>query len=124
MSKNKSPDLEPWDLATIAQTRSSFYEFLSIPFLNLPDANFIQQLRDSSIWTVSDKLTVDLDVHPDVAEGWNCMHKFLEESRNLPIEELTQAISVDRTRLYRGVLPILDLHRLMKHYGLARGLMR
>jgi putative dimethyl sulfoxide reductase chaperone len=103
MSKNRSPDLEPRDLATLAQTRSSFYEFLCIPFLNLPDANFIQQLRDSSIWSVSDKLTVDLDVHPDIAEGWNRMHKFLEESRCLPIEELTQAIGVDRTRLYRGV---------------------
>jgi TorA maturation chaperone TorD len=103
MSKNKSPDLEPRDLAAIARTRSSFYEFLCIPFLNLPDANFIQQLRDSSIWTVSDRLTVDLDVHPDIAEGWERMHKFLEESRNLPIEELTQAMGVDRTRLYRGV---------------------
>lgn len=94
---------ESANLAVVAQARSSFYEFLNVHFLSVPDASFIQLLRDTCTPTMPVISAENPDLHPEVIDGWSRMQQFLEEHRDMPTEQLAEVVGIDRTRLYRGI---------------------
>ena len=87
------------------RARASFYAFLGLHFLELPDPSFISVLRSKEFGTTLKELTLGKDVHPEIAEGASLMQAYLDGAKALDAAELAQRLGVDRTRLYRGVSP-------------------
>lgn len=102
MFKDFAMSIEAQELARFARERSSFYAFLNLHFMVLPDENFIQQMRHSNLVEAFAALATDSGIHPELSEGWRRFRSFLEETGNTPVGALTQTLGVDRTRLYRG----------------------
>lgn len=99
-------DLSNQDLQMLAAGRASFSAFLSTHFLNLPDEPFVEQLRSDGYRQVLESLLAgEDDLHPDIAEGARLMHAYLSANREMGPAALSQALGVDRTRLYRGISP-------------------
>jgi TorA maturation chaperone TorD len=86
----------------VAKARGSFYAFLGLHFLNLPDEAFVSGLRDSRFRGVLKELISGSEVHPEIAEGARLMDSYLERTENLKVAELAERLGKDRTRLYRG----------------------
>jgi len=94
--------MRPIDLA---KARASFYVFINIHFMQLPDAAFVGSLRHEAYISALEKLKQGNEVHPEIAEGASLMQAYLERSRALSDVEIAEELGVDRTRLYRGVSP-------------------
>jgi len=103
MSKDFAISIEAQELARFARERSSFYAFLNMHFMMLPDENFIQQMRHPDLVEAFAALAMDPGIDPELTKGWARFRSFLEETGNTPIGALAQTLGVDRTRLYRGV---------------------
>ena len=95
-------------LVGLTRARASFYGFLNIHFMQLPDAPFVCALRDKAFGAVLKDLELSSDVHPEIAEGASLMRAYLESTKAFNDAELAERLGLDRTRLYRGVSP---------HYG-------
>lgn len=102
MFKDLTMSIDMQELARFARERSSFYAFLNLHFMILPDENFIQQMRHSNLVDEFAALEVDPGVHPELADGWTKFRCFLDDMKNTPVGEVAQILGVDRTRLYRG----------------------
>jgi TorA maturation chaperone TorD len=89
----------------LTKARSSFCNFLTLEFLHLPDQDFVAKIQSPEVRAFLAGLAKDEDVHADIAEGAALMSSFLESNVNTPIDELSNLLGVDRTRLYRGVSP-------------------
>jgi putative dimethyl sulfoxide reductase chaperone len=94
--------MNPVDLA---KARASFYAFMGLHFLELPDEAFVSALRDKQFRGVLQELTLGKEVHQEVAEGASLMQAYLDGTKMLDVAELAERLGVDRTRLYRGASP-------------------
>jgi TorA maturation chaperone TorD len=89
----------------LAKARASFYAFLGLHFLELPDQSFAGVLRSEEFLTVLDELALGKDVRLEIAEGASLMQAYLDDTKALDVAELAQRLGLDRTRLYRGASP-------------------
>jgi len=95
--------LAPNELAEIARARASLSTFLNVHFIALPDAGFIQRLRDAEFMSALESLaTMDAG---ELAHGAALMRGFIASTMSTAPDELAQTLGVDRTKLYRGVSP-------------------
>ncbi len=105
MTRIDDSPLEPQELVTIAKARAAFYSFLNIHFTTLPDAAFVQKIRDPEFTGMLDSLAKDSSVAKQIAEGAAMMRGYIEKTQGDEVSQLTERLGVDRTRLYRGVAP-------------------
>lgn len=105
MNMTNDAELNPQELASIARTRAAFNSFLSVHFTSLPDVAFVERMRHGDLTTMLDALVNDESVQGDIATGAALMRDYLTKTRNDDAAELSQALGVDRTRLYRGLSP-------------------
>lgn len=84
------------------KARGSFYAFLGLHFLELPDEDFVSVLRNKSFRTALRRVAKGGEVHPDIAAGARLMRAYLDAADALHAAELAKRLGVDRTRLYRG----------------------
>ena len=92
-------------LLGLTKARASFYVFLNIHFMQLPDAPFVRALRDEAFCAVLKELELSKEVRPEIAQGASLMQTYLESRKDLDDAELAKGLGLDRTRLYRGVSP-------------------
>src|SRR3972149_11901 len=76
-----------------------------MPFLDLPDEQFVRSLRDEAFCPVLEELGQSADAHREITEGAALMRTYLENTGDFDHEELARQLGLDRTRLYRGVSP-------------------
>lgn len=105
MTTNDDSPLEPQELATIAKARAAFYSFLNVHFTSLPDATFVQKIRDAEFTGMLDSLAKDSSVAKEIADGARLMRDFIGQTKSDDVVKLSEKLGVDRTRLYRGVAP-------------------
>lgn len=103
MAEDNTRLINTQELAWFARERSSFYAFLEMHFMTLPDEDFIHQMRNRDLVNAFSALTTDPEINPELAEGSRKMARFLEGMRDVPASSLAQTLGIDRTRLYRGV---------------------
>lgn len=89
----------------VTEARASFYVFVNIHFLELPDAQFSSNLREAEFRSVLEVLRQSNEVHREITTGASLMSAFLHETRDLEQGELVKRLGLDRTRLYRGISP-------------------
>lgn len=93
------------DLAESARARASLFAFLNLHFTNLPDQNFVKHVRDHNFRTALEELKETETDNTDLSTGANLMLNYLYSSSEMDAELLSNALGVDRTRLYRGISP-------------------
>lgn len=99
------PEITQEEMQMLATARASFSTFISAYFLNLPDEKFVQQLRSKEFTQTLLNIQVEENLHPDTVEGARLMYQYLVENSHMEPKALSEALGVDRTRLYRGVSP-------------------
>ncbi len=103
MTDAQTPD---WlELAEIAQTRSLVYSLVILPFTALPDPGFAETVRNEDFLGILERLEQTTDLPADMRSGARLM---LECLRSWPASDmvgLSEALGVERTRLYRGLAP-------------------
>ncbi len=92
-------------LLDLTRARASFYGFVNLHFMELPDERFAASLREAEFISALESLAQSHDVHREIARGVSLMGSYLTATGNCPPRELSQQLGVDRTRLYRGVSP-------------------
>ncbi len=97
--------LNPQELASSARARAAFYSFLSVHFTTLPDAAFVERMRDGDVTLMLEALVNDAATDADIVTGASLMRAYLNQTRSEDLSKLTENLGVDRTRLYRGVSP-------------------
>lgn len=94
----------PADWATVAQSRSRLYGFLSALYCRRPDEQFAQGLRSGELAPFFDAAAAD-SLSPEMREGVQLVEAYQKASEGKPIDELITEAGVERTRLVRGVKP-------------------
>jgi TorA maturation chaperone TorD len=86
----------------VARARLSVYEMLSGFFLELPDRNMVSSIFDPDF---DRRLSVVASVFEagEIREGLRFISRFLSSFRKKSREEILKRISIDRTRLFRGI---------------------
>jgi putative dimethyl sulfoxide reductase chaperone len=105
MNMTNDAELNPQELANIARTRAAFNSFLSVHFTSLPDVAFVERMRHGDLTAMLEALVNDESTEGNIATGASLMRDYLNKTRNDDTAELSQALGVDRTRLYRGLSP-------------------
>jgi putative dimethyl sulfoxide reductase chaperone len=93
------------DLSEIARARASMFAFLNIHFNNLPDQTFVKHIRSDNFALALKDLQGDETLGTDTATGAGLMQSYLHSTVGMNPTELSDALGVDRTRLYRGLSP-------------------
>lgn len=96
-------------LAETAEARASFYWFINLHFLDLPDEQFVGSLRDAEFHSVLEALSKSADAHQEIVAGAALMRGYLDATRDCDLRELAKRLGVDRTHLYRSVTPQTDV---------------
>jgi TorA maturation chaperone TorD len=91
------------ELGDIAQARAAICSFLNIPLITLPDATFVERMRNGDVNSLLEILDQSADA--DVAMGASLMSAHIDKTRSEDPLLLAETLGVDRTRLYRGVSP-------------------
>ncbi len=105
MEPTNEARLSGQELAEIAETRARFIAFLNIHFTTLPDVAFVQKIKSDEFTTVLEALAGDEVPNAGFATGASLMRDYVRSSLDLDASQLSTALGVDRTRLYRGVSP-------------------
>lgn len=92
-------------LAGLAKARLSFYVFLNVHFMDLPNEEFAHALREEEFGSVLEELGENNEVHLEIIEGVSLMRAYLGDTMACADAELAVRLGLDRTRLYRGVSP-------------------
>jgi len=86
----------------VAQARRCVYEMLSGFFLELPDQKTVNSIFapdfDSRLSTVASVFETG-----EIREGLSLISKFISSFKNESQEEILKRMSIDRTRLFRGI---------------------
>ncbi len=89
----------------LAQLRSKIYGFLSSIFIQIPDPDFVKKLLGDEVSLVLSSLPFDIELPQQMVEGLEDMKNFIRTFRDQGAEEVCQSLSVERTRLLRGINP-------------------
>ena len=103
MEKMNDPAVTPHEMAEIAKARAAFIAFLNLHFSTLPDVSFVKRVRNGELSSVLEILLKDPSMEGDLAAGASLMASYLEKTRQMDLDKLSDDLGVDRTRLYRGV---------------------
>lgn len=105
MEPTTEPKMNEQELAEIAKTRATFLAFLNVHFTTLPDATFVQRIRSDEFLSVLQALAGDEMLSADLTTGAALMRDYVRATLDMAVPQLSDALGVDRTRLYRGVSP-------------------
>lgn len=97
--------LNAQEFAEIARSRAALFAFMNIHFNNLPDETFVKHIRSDNFSSALRDLQTDEILGTDTTTGAGMMQSYLRSTVDMDATELSNALGVDRTRLYRGLSP-------------------
>ncbi len=97
--------VNPQELVGLARARAAFLSFLNLHFQVLPDAAFVERVRNGDLTSVLGALANDTSDEGEIAAGASLMRDYIARTRDVEAARLSDELGVDRTRLYRGVSP-------------------
>ncbi len=89
----------------LAEARSKIYGFLSSVYMQIPDRDFVKKLRGKEVSLLLLTLSPDSGLPEEMENGLEDVKGFIMASKGQPLEKVCQSLSVDRTRLLRGIKP-------------------
>jgi len=89
----------------LARARRDIYNFFASLFLQIPDLDFVKKIKDGSLLSFMNCLIWNAEAPEKLKEGMRNLREFIEASEGRSAEEMHLDISVERTRLFRGISP-------------------
>ena len=88
----------------LATSRAKFYQFLAAVYARPPEPDFLEFLAG---WVASVAGTDDtfLPLSKQIRHSFSRLDSFFKQNSQGPAKELAEALSVDFTRLFRGIKP-------------------
>lgn len=102
---SNSHKTEATALSDPTMSRASFYAFLSIHFMQLPDSYFVGILRSEAYLEILKEVAQSSAAHSEIAKGAAMMHADLAHTASIDDTDMAVRLGIDRTLLYRGVSP-------------------
>lgn len=87
----------------LAKARSKIYGLLSSIYLKIPDSDFVNKLMDKNFSAHLVSLVNSTDIPKEMRDGAKIVKGFIEKSKDISSEGLCNDLSVEYTRLFRGV---------------------
>lgn len=87
----------------LADARSKTYGFLSVIYIQRPSEDFLHKMLDPSFQSFLTSLMMKKDIPKEMMEGLKIVENFINKSRKSPLKEVREKLSVEFTRLFRGV---------------------
>jgi TorA maturation chaperone TorD len=91
------------DFAILADVRSKVYGFLSHIYLNLPDKVMTKRILDYNYEAFQASLNDTIETPKLLSEGIREIMDFVKGSKDIPLQDLQKELSVEYTRLFRGI---------------------
>ncbi len=101
--KDKSITRE--EFSQLAEFRSKTYGFLSLIFLQRPGEDFLKRMLDPNLRVLLSPLKSDEDFPKEIAEGLRIVEEYMDKSKKVSVEILRRELSIEYTRLFRGIKP-------------------
>jgi len=99
---NETP-LTNSDFSNLAEIRSKIYSFLSMNFIGPPDKDFLRTAANKGFDSLLTSLTQRRGNLEEIREGLELLSNFVRKSKGKTLEEISRELSVEYTRLFRGV---------------------
>lgn len=90
------------ELNKLAESRARAYGFLSSIYNQIPSVDFVKKVLDEAFLSLLSSLAT-AEALEEIKEGLNIVKGFVEKARREPLEDVHLEISVERTRLFRGI---------------------
>jgi len=94
------------DWAALAACRSGVYGFLGAVYSRVPDNQLIEKLLNPDLINFLMSLQRTENLSEEMREGLRLIEDFIQSSQGRPMNELRKELTVERTRLFRGLKPI------------------
>jgi TorA maturation chaperone TorD len=91
------------DLAILAEARSKVYGFLSQIYLNSPDKAMTNRILEGNYEAFQTSLKDTIETSKLVSEGIREIMDFVEASKDISLQDVQKELSVEYTRLFRGI---------------------
>jgi TorA maturation chaperone TorD len=91
------------DLAFLAESRSKVYGFLSQIYLNSPDKAMTNRILDANYEAFQVYWKDPIETPKLVSEGFREIRDFVEASKEILLQDVQKELSVEYTRLFRGI---------------------
>ena len=101
---HSSENLTRKEYTEVAESRSQIYGLLSSLYLELPSSKLLQSVFSAEFESQLSPVAAKFEV-AGVKQGLKLITKFVATFKDQPDEEVLKRVSVDRTRLLRGVNP-------------------
>ncbi|MFC1910644.1 molecular chaperone, partial [Chloroflexota bacterium] len=88
--------------ALLAESRLSVYDMLSRLFLELPNEKLVSSILNPEFKNNLDELAIVFE-SGKIRDGLELISNFISSINNQPPPEIVRSVSVDRTRLLRGI---------------------
>ena len=94
------------DWAALAACRSGVYGFLGAAYSRVPDNQLVEKLLNPDLINFLESLEHTENLSEEMREGLRLIEDFIQSSQGRPMDELRKELTVERTRLFRGLKPI------------------
>lgn len=101
----ESEPLDSAQRASLAVSRSRVYGFLAAVYNRSPDHQFAEGVSSADLGSFLASLAEREGLPQDVREGVRLIERFSRASKGKPVDEVRTELTVERTRLLRGVRP-------------------
>jgi TorA maturation chaperone TorD len=93
------------DWAALAAWRSGVYGFLGAVYSRVPDNQLVEKLLNPDLINFLGSLEHTENLSEEMREGLRLIEDFIQASQGKPMDELRMELTVERTRLFRGLKP-------------------
>ena len=93
------------NLSELAVFRSKIYGFLSSIYMQIPDFDFVRRLISEETASFLSCLPLDIGLPREMEEGLKDLKRFIRSIMRQAVEDVCRNLSVERTRLFRGIKP-------------------
>jgi TorA maturation chaperone TorD len=93
------------EFSELAEARSKTYGFLSLIYLRSLDEELLQKMFTQSFRSFLTSLIAEKGFPKEMTQGLRIVEDFIDKSKKTSLEELRKKLSVEYTRLFRGVKP-------------------
>lgn len=101
----KAGSVRSEELSALTKSRSAIYGLLSSFYTQPVNYQFIERITKEDFRQVLSSAAFNKILPNDVINGLDIIKRFIQESSNKPREKLQEDLSVERTRLLRGIKP-------------------
>lgn len=94
------------EFSRLAEARSKIYGFLSLIYIQSPKYDFVKKILDKNFYSYLTAFQSSVQIPREIRDGLRVVKNFIRKSEDKAMKELHESLSVEHTRLFRGIRPL------------------